>query len=119
MRTDFLEKPENKKILAAYMKAEAKAWTEYFKDPAAAAKFIVDGKFNDGLNIDQQTFQAVQQANYMKSALTAREGHPVGRSQDMGRDHGERPGGQDGIQEDRPAAITTTEILEMAGVPKI
>ncbi|WP_293864351.1 ABC transporter substrate-binding protein [uncultured Alsobacter sp.] len=119
VRNDFLEKPENKKILAAYMKAEAKAWTEYFKDPAAAAKFIVDGKFNDGLNIDQQTFQAVQQANYMKSPLTAEKGILWVDPKTWEETTANALEAKTASKKIDPAAITTTEILEMAGVPKI
>lgn len=119
VRTDFLDKPENKKILAAYMKAEAKAWVEYFKDPAAAAKFIVDGKFNDGLNIDQQTFQAVQQANYMKSALTAEKGILWVDPKTWEETTANALEAKTASKKIDPATITSTEILEMAGVPKI
>jgi NitT/TauT family transport system substrate-binding protein len=65
---------ENKEVLTAYLTAESHAWADYFKDPDAAAKFMVEGGFNDGLDLDQQTFQAEHQGAFMTSALTKEKG---------------------------------------------
>lgn len=66
--------PAKRDVLVRYLRAEAKAWQEYFKDPAAAAKWIIDQKFIDGLDLDQQVFLARGQADHMRSALTAERG---------------------------------------------
>jgi NitT/TauT family transport system substrate-binding protein len=65
---------ENNDVLKAYLSAESKAWAEFFKDPDAAAKFIVEGGFNDGLDIKQQTYQAQRQVAFMTSAVTKEKG---------------------------------------------
>lgn len=74
VKESFFEDPANKEVLAKYLKAEIRAWVEFFKDPEGAAKFMVDGGFTDGLDLDQQTYQAGKQALYMKDALTAEKG---------------------------------------------
>lgn len=116
---EFFAKPENKKALAAYMAAEAKAWEAYFADPEAAAAFIIDGKFNDGLNLEQQTYQAVQQAKYMVSPLTAEKGilwlDP--KTWDETTQNAFEAGAAS--KKIDPASFTTTEILEMAAPPKL
>jgi NitT/TauT family transport system substrate-binding protein len=70
----FYDKPGSKDVLVKYMRAEMKAWDEYFKDPAAAAKFMIDGGFADGLDLSQQVYQAQQQVAYMTSPLTKEKG---------------------------------------------
>ncbi len=70
----FYDKPGSKDLLIKYMRAEMKAWDEYFKDPAAAAKFMIDGAFADGLDLNQQVYQAEQQVAYMTSPLTKEKG---------------------------------------------
>jgi NitT/TauT family transport system substrate-binding protein len=115
---EFLADPANKELLAAYMSAEAKAWDVYFNDPEAAAKFIVDGKFNDGLDIEQQTYQAVNQVAYMISELTAEKGilwlDPETWDQTVA--NALEAGAASKLID--PASFTTTEILEMATLPK-
>lgn len=74
VNADFYNKPGSKEILAKYMRAEMKAWQEYFKDPAAAAKYIVEDGVSDGLDQAQQTYQAEQQVAYMTSPLTKEKG---------------------------------------------
>ncbi|SON53920.1 taurine-binding periplasmic protein [Hartmannibacter diazotrophicus] len=71
---DFLADPENKTLLAAYMTGEMKAWDFYIDNPEKAAEFMVNGGFNDGLNIEQQTYQATHQIAYMTSPLTKEKG---------------------------------------------
>ena len=56
------------------MKAEGKAWDEFFKDPAGLSKWFVDQAFNDGLNVEQQQFQGTTQVKYMADAVTADKG---------------------------------------------
>ncbi len=65
---------ENKDVLTAFLTAESKAWAEFFKDPAAAAKFMVEGGFNDGLDLDQQVYQAGRQVSFMTSETTKEKG---------------------------------------------
>ena len=74
VKDSFFADPANQDILVRYLKAEVKAWEVYFKDPDAAAKFIIDGQFVDGLDLPQQSFQAEQQVVYMKDKLTAEKG---------------------------------------------
>lgn len=74
VNADFYNKPGSKDVLAKYMRAEMKAWQEYFKDPAAAAKYIVENGVSDGLDEAQQTYQAEQQVDYMLSPLTKEKG---------------------------------------------
>jgi NitT/TauT family transport system substrate-binding protein len=74
VKSEFFDDPANQATLVKYLRAEQKAWLEFFKDTAAAAKFMVDGGFVDGLDIEQQTYQAEKQALYMRDALTAEKG---------------------------------------------
>lgn len=66
--------PAKRDILVRYLRAESKAWEEYFKDPAAAARWIVNQRFIDGLDVDQQIHLAIGQADHMRSPLTASRG---------------------------------------------
>ena len=70
----FFADPAKQELLVKYLKAEVKAWEVFFKDPDAAAKYIVESKFVDGLDIDQQKYQAEQMVNYMRDKLTAEKG---------------------------------------------
>ncbi len=70
----FYQDPANREALVKLMRAEAKAWQVFFKDPPAAAKYMLDHAFVDGLELDQQTGQANLQVEYMKSPLTAEKG---------------------------------------------
>jgi NitT/TauT family transport system substrate-binding protein len=111
--------PAKREILVRYLRAESKAWEEYFKDPAAAARWIVDQKFIDGLDVDQQIHLARGQAEHMKSALTAERGlmwldpaiyrETATNLQLSGVT-------QSVIDTD---SMLSTEILERAGMPKI
>ncbi len=74
VKADYFKDPANQDILVKYLKAETKAWDAFFKDPAGMAKWFLDGGFNDGLNLEQQTFQATTQVKYMSDALTADKG---------------------------------------------
>lgn len=114
----FWDTPGNKEILAKYLTAEAKGWDVFFKDPAAGAKFIVEGGFNDGLDIEQQTFQAEQQVKYMSSPLTAEKGilwlDPKTWAESTA--NALAAGATSKLVD--PATIISTEILEMATLPK-
>jgi NitT/TauT family transport system substrate-binding protein len=74
VKASTLADPAGRDALTRYLRAESKAWATFFKDPKAAAKYIIDGNFVDGLDLEQQTFQAVQQADYMRDRLTAEKG---------------------------------------------
>ena len=74
VQADWYKDPTHQDILVKYLKAETKAWDAFFKDPAGMAKWFLDGGFNDGLNLEQQTFQATTQVKYMSDALTAEKG---------------------------------------------
>lgn len=114
----FLDTPGNKDILVKYLSAEARGWDEFFKDPAAGAKFIVEGGFNDGLDIDQQTYQAEHQVKYMTSALTEEKGilwlDPETWAEATA--NALAAGATSRLVD--PATFTTTEILEQATLPK-
>jgi NitT/TauT family transport system substrate-binding protein len=43
---------------AAFVKSVQESWRTFIKDPPAAAKWVVDNRLVDGLDIDQQTAQA-------------------------------------------------------------
>lgn len=114
----FWDTPGNKEVLVKYLTAEAKGWDAFFKDPAAGAKFIVEGGFNDGLDIEQQTFQAEQQVKYMTSALTAEKGilwlDPATWAESAA--NALAAGATSALVD--PATFTSTEILEQATLPK-
>ena len=74
VKQTFYADPAKQELLVKYLKAETKAWEVFFKDPDAAAKYIVDAKFVDGLDIEQQTYQAEQMVKYMRDKLTAEKG---------------------------------------------
>jgi len=74
VKSSYFDKPENQAILVKFLKATGQGWTSFYKDPKAAAKYVIDKNFVDGLDIDQQTFQAEQQVKYMSSKLTAEKG---------------------------------------------
>jgi NitT/TauT family transport system substrate-binding protein len=61
-------------VLVKFLRATAKGWVSFYEDPKAAANYIIDGNFVDGLDRTQQIFQAEQQVNYMKSQLTKEKG---------------------------------------------
>lgn len=114
----FWDTPGNKEVLVKYLTAEAKGWDEFFKDPAAGAKFIVDGGFNDGLDIEQQTYQAEQQVKYMASPLTAEKGilwlDPKTWAESTA--NALAAGATSKLVD--PATFITTEILEQTPLPK-
>jgi NitT/TauT family transport system substrate-binding protein len=74
VKRSYLEDPANREGLAKLLAADAKAWDNFLKDPKAAAHYIIDKRFIDGLDLDQQMYQAEQQANFMKTPLTAEKG---------------------------------------------
>jgi NitT/TauT family transport system substrate-binding protein len=74
VKAAYFDSAANRDVLTRYLRAESKAWATFFADPKAAAKYTVDGDFVDGLDMQQQTFQAVQQADYMRDKLTAEKG---------------------------------------------
>ena len=74
VKESYFDKPANQATLVKFLHATAQGWVGFYKDPKAAANFIIDGHFVDGLDRTQQIFQAQQQVNYMKSPLTAEKG---------------------------------------------
>lgn len=115
----FFADPANKEILVKYLSAEQKAWMEFFKDPAAAAKFMVEGGFTDGLDLEQQTYQAEKQALYMKDAYTAEKGF-MWVNPDTWKETAQNA--LDSKVTDTlidPTPMLTTEILEKVQPPKM
>lgn len=74
VKRSYLDDPANRDGLVKLLNTDAKAWDTFLKDPDAAAKYIVDKAFIDGLDLDQQTYQAEQQAKFMTSPLTKEKG---------------------------------------------
>jgi NitT/TauT family transport system substrate-binding protein len=74
VKSSFFDKPGNQAVLVKFLRATAKGWVSFYEDPKAAANYIIDGNFVDGLDRTQQIFQAEQQVNYMKSQLTKEKG---------------------------------------------
>jgi NitT/TauT family transport system substrate-binding protein len=114
----FWDTPGNKEILAKYLTAEAKAWDELFKDPDAGAKFIVEGGFNDGLDIEQQTFQAEQQVTYMVSPLTKEKGIMWLDPETWAENAANALASGATTKLVDPATFLTTEVLEASTLPK-
>ncbi len=119
VQESFFNDPAKKELLVKYLRAEMKAWEAFFKDPGAAAKFMVDGGFTDGLDIDQQTYQAGKQALYMKDALTAEKGifwvNPATWAETAENTFLSK------VTDTKidPAPLLTTEILEKVAPPKM
>ena len=74
VKTSFFDNPANQDLMVRFLRADAKAWATLMHDPKAAAKYVIDHGFVDGLDLDQQTYQAVHQVEYMKDPLTAEKG---------------------------------------------
>jgi NitT/TauT family transport system substrate-binding protein len=74
VKSSTFDKPGMQAILVKFLHATGEGWIPFYKNPDAAAKYVIDHNFVDGLDIGQQTFQAEQQVKYMKSALTADKG---------------------------------------------
>jgi NitT/TauT family transport system substrate-binding protein len=74
VKDSFFASPANQDTLVKFMHATGEGWAPFYQDPEAAAKYVIDHNFVDGLDISQQTYQADQQVKYMKSALTAEKG---------------------------------------------
>ena len=74
VKQSFFQSPANQAILVKFLHATGLGWVGFYKDPKAAAAYVIDHNFVDGLDLSQQTFQAEQQVNYMKSPLTADKG---------------------------------------------
>jgi NitT/TauT family transport system substrate-binding protein len=74
VKASFLDNPANADVLVRFLRTQGQAWDSFFKDPSAAAAYVINKKLLDGLDIEQQTYQAIQQAKFMKSPLTAEKG---------------------------------------------
>ena len=74
VKSSFLDDPANRALLVKLIRADTKAWVNFFKDPKAAADYIVDQKFIDGLDREQQHEQARLQVEYMLGPLTREKG---------------------------------------------
>ncbi len=55
----------------AFTKSIEEAWQGFVKDPVAAAKWVVDNRLVDGLDIDQQTAQATSMVELIQGGATA------------------------------------------------
>jgi NitT/TauT family transport system substrate-binding protein len=65
---------KNKDALGRWVKATAAGWDNFLQDPSAAAKWIIDNKIVDGLDLDQQTAQAKGQAPLIADEFTKQYG---------------------------------------------
>jgi NitT/TauT family transport system substrate-binding protein len=118
VKSSFYADTANQDTLVRLLRAEAKAWMVFFKDPKAAADYMIKHAFIDGLELDQQAAQAVLQVEYMRSTLTAEKGilwlnpaiyHEVAENLNASKVTSK-------VIDVGP--ILTTEILERAGMPK-
>jgi NitT/TauT family transport system substrate-binding protein len=105
---------KNKDVLVRWVKGTQAAWQNFLNDPKAAAKYVVDNAFVDGLDLTQQTAQAVSQADLITSDLTKSKGllwidlpQWMGTAQNL-YDAKTTPTLVD------PTNVATTEILELA-----
>jgi NitT/TauT family transport system substrate-binding protein len=71
-RPEVLEK--KKEALARWVTATALGWQQFLEDPAAAAKWIVDSKLVDGLDLEQQSAQAREMAPLIADEFTLKHG---------------------------------------------
>jgi NitT/TauT family transport system substrate-binding protein len=65
---------QNKDALARWVKATAGGWRQFENDPTAAARWVVDNHVVDGLDLDQQTAEAVGQAPLIDDEWTRSHG---------------------------------------------
>ena len=118
VKSSWFEKPENQAILVKFLHATGQGWVSFYKDPKAAAKYVIDHNFVDGLDIEQQTYQAEQQVKYMSSKLTADKGilwlDPAiwAQTAENVKESGVTP------TVIPTAGMLTMSILEKAGLPK-
>ncbi len=119
VKESFFNTPGNVEMLAKFMHTQGEAWANFFKDPKAAAAYMVNQKFVDGLDIDQQSYQATQQAIFMKSKLTAEKGilwiNPATfkeTAENLFAAHV-----TDKVVD--PTDMLTTAVLEQSGLPKL
>lgn len=115
----FFADPAKKELLVKYLRAEIKAWEAFFKDPDMAAKFMVEGGFTDGLDIEQQTYQAHKQALYMTDALTAEKGLFWVSPKTWAETADNAVASKVTDTRIDPTPLLTTEILEKVAPPKM
>ena len=77
VKESYFDKPANQATLVKFLHATAEGWVSFYKDPKAAANFIIDGHYVDGLDRTQQIFQAEQQVKLHEEPADRREGHPL------------------------------------------
>jgi NitT/TauT family transport system substrate-binding protein len=118
VKSSYFDKPGTPAILVKLLHATGQGWIPFYKNPDAAAKYVIDHNFVDGLDIAQQTFQAEQQVKYMKSALTAKTGilwlDPAIWTETAQNVHDS--GVTSTVIDTGP--MLTTSILKQAGMPK-
>lgn len=118
VKASFFDDPANQEVLVRFLHAQGLAWGKFFEDPKAAAAYIVNSNFVDGLDIDQQNYQAMQMATYMRSPLTADKGI-LWISPAIFKETAENLAlakVTDRVID--PTDMLTTAILEKAGMPK-
>jgi NitT/TauT family transport system substrate-binding protein len=71
-RQKYLE--EHPDVLVRFLQATGKAWSTYLDDPAGAAQWIVDSRIVDGLDVEQQKAQAMDQATLVADAYSKAHG---------------------------------------------
>lgn len=115
----FFAKPGNQAVLVKFLHATAEGWVGFYKDPKAAANYIIDGNFVDGLDRTQQIFQAEQQVKFMESPLTKEKGI-LWLDPAIWKETAENLKAADVTKTVIPTdnGLLTTSILEQADMPK-
>jgi NitT/TauT family transport system substrate-binding protein len=115
----FFNKAGNQAVLVKFLSATAKGWVGFYKDPKAAANYIIDGNFVDGLDRTQQIFQAEQQVKFMESPLTKEKGI-LWLDPAIWKETAENLKAADVTKTVIPTddGLLTTSILEQADMPK-
>jgi NitT/TauT family transport system substrate-binding protein len=69
-----LDDPDMRASIVALVGALADAWSVFVDDPEAGAEYMIDKAFVDGLDPDQQKFQAERQTTLIATDATAERG---------------------------------------------
>ena len=109
---------EHRDVLVRFLQATTKAWATYLDDPQAAAQWIVDSRIVDGLDVEQQKAQAVEQAGLIADAFSKQHGL-MALNPDLWREqaHQAMTAGRITQPPDFLRA-STTKILDAAALPK-
>jgi len=119
VKKSFFDKAGNQDVLVKFLRATAKGWVSFYKDPKAAANWIIDSHLVDGLDRTQQIFQAEQQVKFMESPLTKEKGI-LWLDPAIWKETAENLKAADVTKTVIPTddGLLTTSILEQADMPK-